>query len=665
MPEAVLSKYKCLVSPIDQEHFVNTIKRKEDLLKILQAFKEDMLNELYHDVDTYHVLLVILFSAGRIKEVQQIAEAKRKKFPSLEAELLIINTYVYENNISYGQWESKFEKFINDFKNQNKPRSLAVLKLLYINGLTQIWNKFKETIEYLPEIFNTLNELIAECKHARIYEGIANSFGAWAYYQLGNLNKASDYLSKAYEIIEESEDPIEIIRILHLRLLIFGELGHAKKSIEEGHTLIKLRENIGDFRGVSTTMNNLALQYWSIGELKKAEALLEKSIKIFEENVGRPPILPLLNLTTIYITSEEYEKAYKMAMKALEISKKTNITHPGIPASVARVLIAMKKYDEAEKYLNELKKLAEERKSDRYLSEYYFLKGTLDMEQMDFKSAEDAFIKSLELSEPLNLLSEIVDAHIKIAEIALNKYKITNNEADLQKARKHLYYAKKECEEQDLERQLIQIIQMEAILDKLAGKHEHAESLINDALKRFAEEHHKRLHETLQDIRKARSAKDRSRLFDSFFKHTRNFLKFAVTRRLKKINYKVLGYIIMTRSSGISIASKMYDKKLTTDSDLVAGVISAVSSFITEISKDEGLLRSIVHENISILLDYDNNYIYALLTDKDTYAARRLLERIKNEFNKAYNIDINTWDGNLKVFKQASDVVNKIIEEAT
>ncbi len=662
MQDNILLNYQCMIADIDHEQFTNIVRNSKGIIEFLNNIKNGLLNNKFQDEDTYHVMLIMLVSTGKLKDVQQIAEAKMKRFSSLEAELLMINKYVKNNSISFGEWEKKFDMIINDLESRNKIRSLIIVYLSLLNGLSAIWGQFKKALEIVPKVEKYIEKLIQDCKYAQIYKGVAYGLAAWIYYQLGDLNKASDYLSKAYEIIEKTEDPIEVIRILHLRHLILGDIGNVKESIKNGHALLNLQENIGNYRDMSATLNNLAMQYWSLGDLKKAESLLEKAIEVFEKDVGRTPVLPLLNLTTIYIAHEKYDKAYETAMKAYKLLKEENITHPGIPASMARALIYMGKYDEAEKYLETLKKLAEKQDAERDLSEYYYLKGLSSLKQMDLRTAEKSFLKCLELIEPLNVLSEIVEVHIRLAEISLHRYKLTNNEEYLQKARKHLMYAKKECIEQGLEQQLIQIIQMEAILDKLGGMHEHAEHILKDAIQKFSAEHQKKLKETLRNIREAKSNKDRVGLFETFFKHTRNILKYAITRKHKKIDYRVMGYIVMTRTSGISIASKMYDEKLTADSDLVAGVISAVSNFITEISKDEGMLRSIVHENISILLDYDDNFIYALLTDKDTYNARRLLEKIKNTFKENYNIDMKKWNGNLEIFKNANAIISKVID---
>ena len=89
----------------------------------------------------------------------------------------------------------------------------------------------------------------------------------------------------------------------------------------------------------------------------------------------------------------------------------------------------------------------------------------------------------------------------------------------------------------------------------------------------------------------------------------------------------------------MELYSNYIDKRLTSDPSLVAGLISAVSSFAGELRKDaQGNLQSIIHQDVAVLLEHGRHVTCALLTDTDTYSARvlekRFLEKFEDEFSE-------------------------------
>ena len=91
------------------------------------------------------------------------------------------------------------------------------------------------------------------------------------------------------------------------------------------------------------------------------------------------------------------------------------------------------------------------------------------------------------------------------------------------------------------------------------------------------------------------------------------------------------------QEAGLEVYSRYTDDRLTSDPSLVAGLITAVSSFTKELREDtEGSLQSIVHQDIAVLLEHGKYSTSAVLASKDTYEARILERKFLEEFEKKY-----------------------------
>ncbi|RLI60632.1 MAG: hypothetical protein DRO93_06510, partial [Candidatus Thorarchaeota archaeon] len=95
--------------------------------------------------------------------------------------------------------------------------------------------------------------------------------------------------------------------------------------------------------------------------------------------------------------------------------------------------------------------------------------------------------------------------------------------------------------------------------------------------------------------------------------------------------------IIMMRDTGLEVFADYLDPRLTSDPSLVAGLITAVSSFTRELKEDtSGSLQSIIHQDIAVLLEHGKFTTCALLVSKDTSEARMLQRVFPSRFEREY-----------------------------
>ncbi len=655
-----LSSCICLLDNREQPIINSISEQSTNCNEFFNKIEQAILNGQFLNIDSYHIISFMFLMAGRRKSLYGILKKLVEKYPSLKIELLSLSSYVREKNLQYEMWYDQIDILIRRMKGTKKSKVIA--EALKIIGQILIWNRF-DAVEREPQIFSDIDELMKECSCFSIIKSILFAFYAYAYHQLGKTELSLHMLSNAEELMGDCI--IEKSQIMNLKSIILGELGRVEESIEAARIAYETRMELGNEVGASATLNNMAMQYWSIGDIKKASAQLNNVIKVLKQH-NIPIVIPLLNLALISIGEGNYEDALKYAEQAKNHAKVMGISHIGIPLVLAQAHIYLKQFDEAKRYIDDYKKLMDKSETKRDIYYYHYLLGLFEKSRLNLYTATNEFIKAIKIAEDLNMISEIIDAKIKFAETMLQKYILLKDIAFVQIAEAHIEDARLICEEQELDRQFYYIVKLSVYLETILNNKKKAKDIVNEAIAKFDKNSNiqKKLIKLRDEIKKASPKRDLESIIRNFTDNAQKLLQIHIFKKPKKISFKLLGCIIMMKSSGLAVISKIYDKKISTDSNLVAGLISAVSTFLQQIShnESEGNLKSILHENISILIETDEQFSYLLLVDHETYEARKLLRRISETFKMSYPT-IENWDGNLSVFKNAEHILSPIISE--
>lgn len=133
----------------------------------------------------------------------------------------------------------------------------------------------------------------------------------------------------------------------------------------------------------------------------------------------------------------------------------------------------------------------------------------------------------------------------------------------------------------------------------------------------------------------------------------------------QKYSMKILRYLLVVqKDSGITVYREKLGSDVELDPFLVSGFLSAISSFGTELSmsKKETTMKKLTYEDFEIEIE-DGEYVRAalLLQGKSTkFLLDRLLDFIQN-FEEEFASVLIDWSGNMGIFKQASDLLLKIM----
>ena len=133
--------------------------------------------------------------------------------------------------------------------------------------------------------------------------------------------------------------------------------GNYSEAIKHFEDALKEAKKFGDeYPRYATSLNNLALLYYTLGDYTKAEPLYARSLAIFEKALGpdHPDVATSLNnLAELYRTLGDYAKAEPLLKRSLAIwEKKLGPDHPEVATcleNLADLYRTTKRIEEAEK----------------------------------------------------------------------------------------------------------------------------------------------------------------------------------------------------------------------------------------------------------------------------------------------------------------------------
>ncbi|MHA1651111.1 MAG: MFS transporter [Candidatus Helarchaeota archaeon] len=123
-------------------------------------------------------------------------------------------------------------------------------------------------------------------------------------------------------------------------------------------------------------------------------------------------------------------------------------------------------------------------------------------------------------------------------------------------------------------------------------------------------------------------------------------------------------HLYVISSGGVIMSDYSFAETTITDSDLLAGGISGVTTLLKEIVGSDEQLKIIDHEDKKLLFEYDTDqqFLVALLVNKDLNILRTKLKKLTNQIHSVFWETIKKWDGNLDVLAPIKTLIRNIFE---
>jgi len=172
------------------------------------------------------------------------------------------------------------------------------------------------------------------------------------YYNKGEYDKTLEYFDKSLKIREELGDKRGMGATLSNIGAVYADKGDYDKALEYYDRSLKIKEEIGDKRGMGLTLGNIGNVHKNKGEYEKALEYYDRSLKIKEELGNKAEMGDSLNnIGIVHYNRGEYNRAVEHLEKSLNIQKEIGLK--GLELSTTTYLYLTykhlgKDYDEKE-----------------------------------------------------------------------------------------------------------------------------------------------------------------------------------------------------------------------------------------------------------------------------------------------------------------------------
>jgi tetratricopeptide (TPR) repeat protein len=299
---------------------------------------------------------------------------------------------------------------------------------------------------------------------------------------------------------------------------------------------------------------------------------------------------------------------------------------------------------------------------------YLYARGVYDTSQHKFAAAIKHFEKALRTAKDNNILELLVHVKPQLAKMYVESHTITKDPEDITSAAYHIGDLIQISKEQGLQDLYAEALLLRSDIMKLAGKRLEAKGDLERALSvasftgnyRLEEEANVRLREVIAPEAQAMEM-DR----EGFSKAIDRVSAFKPAGSLKQVPTPTVSALIaIDRNSGLPEYVYYFDTKVQVDSSLVSGFVTAISSFTNELMETQGLLRSINHEGLALLMEHTESRTVALVASEETFDIRYLLREFSLKFDEKYPTPEASRGIDSRDYDNADDLVKQVFAAA-
>ena len=192
--------------------------------------------------------------------------------------------------------------------------------------------------------------------------------------------------------------------------LVLHNQGNYEKALEYHEKSLKIRQEIGDKKGIGDCYSNIGIIYKIQGNYEKALEYHEKNLKIKQE-IGdkRGMGISYNNIGNIYTEQGNYEMALEYYEKSLKIRQEIG-DKKGIGDCYSNIGIIYKiqgNYEKALEYHEKNLKIKQEIGDKRGMGISYNNIGNIYTEQGNYEMALDYLLKSKKIKEEINVITDL------------------------------------------------------------------------------------------------------------------------------------------------------------------------------------------------------------------------------------------------------------------
>ncbi|WP_413164559.1 CHAT domain-containing protein [Capilliphycus salinus ALCB114379] len=196
-----------------------------------------------------------------------------------------------------------------------------VIELLYQQG-TELLNsgEFQAALDTFKEVLKTVQDFSDD--YARLAKAGTLNQIAYAYYHLGEYEKALASSQEALNIYIQQEQKQEQGAILTNIGVLYGEVGQYQKALESHQQAFAIAQQLNDLKKQGEILNNMGAIHKKLNQNQEALNLYKQALEILEQfqDVGWKATI-LTNIGLNYAELEQYQKAIDSYQQALTFAE--------------------------------------------------------------------------------------------------------------------------------------------------------------------------------------------------------------------------------------------------------------------------------------------------------------------------------------------------------
>jgi len=118
---------------------------------------------------------------------------------------------------------------------------------------------------------------------------------------------------------------------------------------------------------------------------------------------------------------------------------------------------------------------------------------------------------------------------------------------------------------------------------------------------------------------------------------------------------------LIKANSGLCLFSRKYGK-IDFNEDLIAGFLTALKDFATEVTGGEGIIKVLDMNAYNVCLAFKEGMMISAAADKsdDKNLAMKAMSEVLTSFLEQYNLE--NWDGNIKMFENFTKDMDELLQ---
>jgi predicted ATPase/class 3 adenylate cyclase len=310
-------------------------------------------------------------------------------------------------------------------------------------------------------------EHVAEL-HRKIGAGLAHK---------GERKQAIEHHQRGINLIKDGEPSLALVRLYEEAAWLYMQTGDNMLAIYASEKALRLAERLGEVRAASRAHGIFGRVFGRIGDTVKARENLERAVELARGSDAHETVLALMALGHHLESSDgDYTAAAVSYREALALARQIGDVPAEIElhAAVAQLALYGANWEEVKSSSDASAELSEREGLIGKLCLPYALRGALHWRNGQWQEAESSYRRAHELAEQIGWSEVYFDALFGLSNTL-------RDQGELEGAEIALSEALDVCERAGLIVQSIQANSAQALLHRLAGRHEQAEQAAREA----------------------------------------------------------------------------------------------------------------------------------------------------------------------------------------